>query len=1040
MSAAQIQIILSNVDSFSGLIGQTLSADNATRRNAEDLYAQLKRQRPDACATILLQLMRTTGDARVRATCAVFLRKFFKPGHKEAGWDQLNGSTKALAKRELLAALDAEVDRTTAKQIADAIVELGQQILAGKKAQSVWSELLTSLQQWLQGGSSAVAREAALQVAAGLALHLRSFSGQLAPVVTGCLGPQNDPAVQLAALQAVTSYLEVLRKPVELRPYQAALAGGLTALQGMLAAGHMDAAEKTLVALIRTAECEPGMWQPHVRTAVPGMLALAGPAPGSSAPALPEGLRKLAAEFVMTLTDIKPQMMQGELGAGPLAAQLVACFARFLVSGVEDDESWGSDPMASPDMPEDETMGDLHQHGLECATRAADALDSAAVLRAVVDMTTAWARDGSDWRRRHAVLLCLSQVIGSCKEVVGEGELASLAALLADSLRDPHPRVRWAACHAVGVLSDELGPGLQLQSGGGGSALLRGLAELLVQPESPVCPQRVKAQACRALVGFLEGLEKDEAEEAVEGGKEALGQRVRELLCPFLEPLSGPLLAAVQRCAAGEGGAVAGGSALVPTPLQEFSLDVLTHLAVCLGKSFAPIFPAAMPHVLAVLGRAAPFHAASATASGSVTEEEASAIVRVQVGALECAAFMCRAVGPGPVAEHVPALAALLGLLARPDLEPASPLLVPLLGAVEPLVACLGAEMRHLLGPVLPLLVQWASKDVGLQNADVDDEDAAEDSEGADGSDAKDSDSDADSDDRDDSDVAYLSYDGCSYRCSSSILAAKAAAVSALEELADKMGPALAPQAPLVAEALVPRLLEYPLDEVHLIARRSLPVLLRNYLAALTSGVLPPSDPAASPATAQAVLHRIWQALTAAINPESVEAPLPLQPPSGTRRPAPTSSTRADMVEVLTRVVDCVEGSMLQQSWVAEAFGALQAALAAVQAEAQADGTSDSDEEEDKSMEGDGSVDLEAEGSGADDEDDEEEEEDDSEEAEESPEAARERLRAQVEACVAAFTRKYGDAVAAMAQQVLAAQRPEQQREAVVAVRNGMVA
>jgi hypothetical protein len=59
----------------------------------------------------------------------------------------------------------------------------------------------------------------------------------------------------------------------------------------------------------------------------------------------------------------------------------------------------------------------MHRYGLECALRASDQLERAAVLRAVVDMTTAWARDGSDWRRRHAVLMCLSQVVGSCKEV-----------------------------------------------------------------------------------------------------------------------------------------------------------------------------------------------------------------------------------------------------------------------------------------------------------------------------------------------------------------------------------------------------------------------------------------------------------------------------------------------------------------------------------------------------------------------------------------------------------------------------------------------
>lgn len=46
----------------------------------------------------------------------------------------------------------------------------------------------------------------------------------------------------------------------------------------------------------------------------------------------------------------------------------------------------------------------------------------------------------------------------------------------------------------------------------------------------------------------------------------------------------------------------------------------------------------------------------------------------------------------------------------------------------------------------------------------------------------------------------------------------------------------------------------------------------------------------------------------------------------------------------------------------------------------------------------------------------------------------------QVAACVSAFSRKYGDAVAALAQQVLAAAQPDQQTAALLSVRGGVVA
>lgn len=77
------------------------------------------------------------------------------------------------------------------------------------------------------------------------------------------------------------------------------------------------------------------------------------------------------------------------------------------------------------------------------------------------------------------------------------------------------------------------------------------------------------------MVGFLNGLDKEDAEadgedneQNADTAKAARQHRIKQLLLPILEPLSVPLLAQVERCAAGEGGAVAGGRALIPTPLQ----------------------------------------------------------------------------------------------------------------------------------------------------------------------------------------------------------------------------------------------------------------------------------------------------------------------------------------------------------------------------------------------------------------------------------------------------------------------------------------
>ena len=74
------------------------------------------------------------------------------------------------------------------------------------------------------------------------------------------------------------------------------------------------------------------------------------------------------------------------------------------------------------------------------------------------------------------------------------------ALLGVQGLRDPHARVRWAACQAVGQLCTDLGPDLQEAEHG---RLLPGLMAAMDDFAQP----RVQAHAAAALVNFSENCE-----------------------------------------------------------------------------------------------------------------------------------------------------------------------------------------------------------------------------------------------------------------------------------------------------------------------------------------------------------------------------------------------------------------------------------------------------------------------------------------------------------------------------------------------------
>ncbi|XP_020274908.1 importin subunit beta-3-like isoform X1 [Asparagus officinalis] len=67
-----------------------------------------------------------------------------------------------------------------------------------------------------------------------------------------------------------------------------------------------------------------------------------------------------------------------------------------------------------------------------------------------------------EWQKHHAALITLAQIAEGCSKVTIKN-LEQVVHMVLNSFQDPHPRVRWAAINAIGQLSTDLGPDLQVQ-------------------------------------------------------------------------------------------------------------------------------------------------------------------------------------------------------------------------------------------------------------------------------------------------------------------------------------------------------------------------------------------------------------------------------------------------------------------------------------------------------------------------------------------------------------------------------------------------
>jgi hypothetical protein len=126
-----------------------------------------------------------------------------------------------------------------------------------------------------------------------------------------------------------------------------------------------------------------------------------------------------------------------------------------MMAELEDDESW----FTTDDVEDVDDADENYIAGEQAMDRFARALGGKAVLPACFEIIPHYLSDQM-WQRRHAALMCISAIGEGCVKLM-EQELAKVVETILPHLRDPHPRVIYAACNALGQMSTDFGPKFQ---------------------------------------------------------------------------------------------------------------------------------------------------------------------------------------------------------------------------------------------------------------------------------------------------------------------------------------------------------------------------------------------------------------------------------------------------------------------------------------------------------------------------------------------------------------------------------------------------
>ncbi|KAI0516391.1 hypothetical protein KFK09_009064 [Dendrobium nobile] len=298
-----------------------------------------------------------------------------------------------------------------------------------------------------------------------------------------------SPDVRIAALGASINFVQCLESTSEREQFQDLLPAMMLTLTEALNTGNEATAQEALELLIELAGTEPRFLRRQLADVVGFMLQIA------EADRLEEGTRHLAVEFVITLVEAR-ERAPGMIRRLPqIIGSLFAVLMKMLLD-IEDEPAWhGAET-------EEENAGETSSYsvGQECLDRLSIALGGNTIVPVASELLPQYLA-APEWQKRHAALITLAQISkGGAKVMIKY--LEQIVSMVLNSFRDPHPRVRWAAINAIGQLSTDLGPDLQVHYK---QQVLPALSSAMDDFQNP----RVQAHAASVVLNFTENCTPD---------------------------------------------------------------------------------------------------------------------------------------------------------------------------------------------------------------------------------------------------------------------------------------------------------------------------------------------------------------------------------------------------------------------------------------------------------------------------------------------------------------------------------------------------
>ncbi|KAJ5679014.1 Importin subunit beta-3 [Penicillium macrosclerotiorum] len=649
--------------------------DNAVRSQAEEqLNNDWVQNKPDVLLMGLAEQIAGAEDTLTRAFASVLFRRIATRTRKVTSsadikeiFLSLPNEQRIAIREKLLTCLTSEAVLDVRKKIGDAVAEVARQYTDNGEQ---WPELLGVLFQASQSAEAGL-RETAFRIFnttpgiieqqhedAVVSVFTKGFEDENISVCSPhshiskiARQTPSDPRPLGANCRHGS-----LRRHVPLYPQEVPAqvlpprARPFEHPSPLKESSESEELSSAFVALIELAEISPKMFKGIFGDLVKFSINVV------SDKELSDQVRQNALELMATFADYAPGMCKKQ----PNFAQDMVTQCLSLMTDVGQDDDDASEWNASEDLePEESDLN--HIAGEQCMDRLANKLGGEAILQPSFSWIPRM-MSSTAWRDRHAALMAISAISEGCRDLM-VGELDQVLALVVPALRDPHPRVRYAGCNALGQMSTDFAGTMQEKYH---AIVLNNIIPVLSSTEP-----RVQSHAAAALVNFCE-----EAERSI------------------LEPYLGDLLSRLLE--------------LLRSPkryLQEQALSTIATIADSAETAFGQYYDNLMPLLTNVL-----------------KEEQGKEYRLLRAKAMECATLIALAVGKEKMGQDALNLVQILGNIQQNIVDADDPQSQYLLHCWGRMCRVLGRDFVPYLPGVMPPLLTVAAAKADIQLLDDEDQ------------------------------------------------------------------------------------------------------------------------------------------------------------------------------------------------------------------------------------------------------------------------------------------------------------------------------